>query len=157
MLWCSVFQDIITHHDVSIHLSVYHVYLCIYLSIMSIYLSCLPYHPSIYLSCLYIFLSIYLCVYLSFYLSIYLSFYLPIHLSIASIYQSNTGTINNSDNDLLTVSGAETGLVEETLDYRFYLYRHWSLYESMYHSSYIAAKLGVWSHVGMRKDDRYER
>jgi len=107
--------------------SIYHVYISFYLFYASTYL-----------------------ILLSMDLFIYLSIYL-LHLSI---YQSDTGTINNSDNDLLTVSGAETGLVEETLDYRFYLYRHWSLYESMYHSSYIAAKLGVWSHVGMREDDR---
>jgi len=132
-----------------------------YLSIYYVYLSIMSILPSIYLFIMSIYLSIYLSmrlsILLSFYLSILLPTYLSIYLSIASIYQSNTGTINNSDNDLLTVSGAETGLVEETLDYRFYLYRHWSLYESMYHSSYIAAKLGVWSHVGMRKDDRYER
>lgn len=125
---------------------------------MSIYLSCLSYLPSIYLSCLSI-MSIYLSmrlpflfIYLPIYPSVYATICPSIYLYIASIYLSNTGTINNSDNDLLTVSGAETGLVEETLDYRFYLYRHWSLYESMYHSSYIAAKLGVWSHVGMRID-----
>ncbi len=134
------------------------VYVSIYLSIYYVYLSIMSILPSIYLFIMSIYLSIYLSMRLSILLSFYLSVLLPIYLSIyllhLSIYQSNTGTINNSDNDLLTVSGAETGLVEETLDYRFYLYRHWSLYESMYHSSYIAAKLGVWSHVGMREDDR---
>ena len=106
----------------------------------------------------HVYISFYLFYASTYFFIIYGSIYLPIYPSIyciyLSIYQSDTGTINNSDNDLLTVSGAETGLVEETLDYRFYLYRHWPLYESMYHSSYIAAKLGVWSHVGMRKDER---
>lgn len=132
------------------------MYLYIYLFIMSIYVSIYHVYLTIHLSIYHVYISFYLFIYASIYPSIFLSiyFYLAIYLFHLSIYQSNTGTINNSDNDLLTVSGAETGLVEETLDYRFYLYRHWSLYESMYHSSYIAAKLGVWSHVGMREDDR---
>jgi len=33
-------------------------------------------------------------------------------------------------------------------EYRFMLYRHWSLYDSMYHSNYVAAKLRVWQDDG---------
>jgi len=33
-------------------------------------------------------------------------------------------------------------------EYRFMLYRHWSLYKSMYFSNYIAAKLGIWQSSG---------
>ena len=28
--------------------------------------------------------------------------------------------------------------------FRFMLLRHWSLYESMYYSNYVASKLGTW-------------
>ena len=31
------------------------------------------------------------------------------------------------------------------------LYRHWSLYESMYHSNYVMSKLEIWRNSG--KDD----
>lgn len=34
---------------------------------------------------------------------------------------------------------------------RFTLYRHWSLEHSMYHTSYVAAKLGIWREKGMSK------
>ena len=27
---------------------------------------------------------------------------------------------------------------------RFMMFRHWNLYDSMYHSSYVAGKLGIW-------------
>jgi hypothetical protein len=29
-------------------------------------------------------------------------------------------------------------------EYRFMLYRHWTLFDSMYHSPFIATKLGTW-------------
>lgn len=34
---------------------------------------------------------------------------------------------------------------------RFTLYRHWSLEHSMYHTSYVAAKLGIWREKGMSR------
>ncbi|WFC98739.1 DNA replication initiation factor cdc45 [Malassezia yamatoensis] len=34
---------------------------------------------------------------------------------------------------------------------RFILYRHWSLETSMYHTSYVAAKLGIWREQGISK------
>lgn len=34
---------------------------------------------------------------------------------------------------------------------RFTLYRHWSLETSMYHTSYVAAKLGIWRERGISK------
>ena len=34
---------------------------------------------------------------------------------------------------------------------RFTLYRHWSLESSMYHSSYVAGKLGIWKERGVSK------
>jgi cell division control protein 45 len=38
-------------------------------------------------------------------------------------------------------------------DYRFMLYRHWNLYDSMYYSRYIASKLGIWKHSGKQMLD----
>lgn len=34
---------------------------------------------------------------------------------------------------------------------RFSLFRHWNLYDSMYHSSYVANKLGIWQERGRKK------
>ena len=34
---------------------------------------------------------------------------------------------------------------------RFSLFRHWNLYDSMYHSSYVANKLGIWQARGRKK------
>jgi len=29
------------------------------------------------------------------------------------------------------------------------LYRHWTLFDSMYHSTYLATRLGIWQDVGV--------
>jgi len=31
------------------------------------------------------------------------------------------------------------------------LYRHWTLYESMFHSPYVATRLGIWKDTGRKK------
>ena len=31
-----------------------------------------------------------------------------------------------------------------TDELRFALFRHWTLYDAMFHSSYVASKLGIW-------------
>jgi cell division control protein 45 len=36
-------------------------------------------------------------------------------------------------------------------EYKFPLYRHWSIYDSMYHSQYLATRLGVWKEIGKKK------
>jgi hypothetical protein len=36
-------------------------------------------------------------------------------------------------------------------EFRFMLFRHWSLYDSMFHSSYVASKLGIWRERGRQK------
>ena len=42
----------------------------------------------------------------------------------------------------------EDGKITFEEEYRFMLYRHWSLYESMFHSNYVAARLGIWRTSG---------
>jgi len=34
---------------------------------------------------------------------------------------------------------------------RFMLFRHWTLYDAMFHSSYVAGKLGIWKEKGRQK------
>ena len=76
------------------------------------------------------------------------------------LYESICGAIKNEltddthrfkvgegDEEVL-VPGAETGVVSAGLEYHFYLYRHWSLYESMCYSNYLCGKLSVWNSKG---------
>lgn len=39
---------------------------------------------------------------------------------------------------------------------RFMLYRHWTLYDAMFHSSYVAGKLGIWKERGRKKTMEFE-
>lgn len=55
-----------------------------------------------------------------------------------------------SDAFNLNNSGEDTSLYIET-DYPFYLLRHWTLYDSMSHSSYISAKLRLYTEDGRRR------
>ena len=48
----------------------------------------------------------------------------------------------------VVVPGAQTGHIEEAKEYRFFLYRHWSLFDSMCYSPYVAAKLAAWQTHG---------
>ncbi|KDQ60671.1 hypothetical protein JAAARDRAFT_172739 [Jaapia argillacea MUCL 33604] len=41
--------------------------------------------------------------------------------------------------------------VRATEELRFMLFRHWNLYDAMYHSSYVASKLGIWKERGRKK------
>lgn len=41
--------------------------------------------------------------------------------------------------------------VRATEELRFTLFRHWTLYDAMYHSSYVANKLGIWRERGRKK------
>lgn len=41
------------------------------------------------------------------------------------------------------------------LEYVFMLYRHWNLYDSMYHTRSIAVKLGVWGHQGKKNLEQW--
>lgn len=46
---------------------------------------------------------------------------------------------------MVSVPGSENGHIQDGQEFRFFLYRHWSLLESMSHSFYIASKLSVYS------------
>ena len=41
--------------------------------------------------------------------------------------------------------------IRATDELRFLLFRHWNLYDAMYHSSYVASKLGIWRERGRKK------
>jgi cell division control protein 45 len=51
----------------------------------------------------------------------------------------------------VSIAGAQSGHIQETAEYRFFLHRHWPLYESMIHSSYIASRFTIWNSRGTAK------
>lgn len=57
--------------------------------------------------------------------------------------ESKTGTVLPSNPDDLRIRVTE--------ELRFTLFRHWTLYDAMYHSSYVANKMGIWRERGRRK------
>lgn len=63
--------------------------------------------------------------------------------SLIASASSTTTSINGSVSE-------ETSLYIET-DYPFYLLRHWTLYDSMSHSSYVSAKLRLYTDEGRRR------
>lgn len=52
------------------------------------------------------------------------------------------------------INGADPGPNDRSIraaeEMRFCLYRHWNLYDSMYHSSYLASKMRLWTERGRR-------
>lgn len=62
------------------------------------------------------------------------------------------------DRARLNVNRNEEGALQNTHvviksedEYRFMMFRHWSLYDSMYHSGYVSSKLGVWKDAGKKR------
>ncbi|KAH7107552.1 CDC45-like protein [Auriculariales sp. MPI-PUGE-AT-0066] len=49
------------------------------------------------------------------------------------------------------VLGADDSSIRPVEELRFTLYRHWGLYDAMYHSAYVANKLGIWKDKGRKR------
>jgi cell division control protein 45 len=41
--------------------------------------------------------------------------------------------------------------IQRTDELRFMLFRHWTLYDAMLHSGYVAGRLGIWKEKGRRR------
>ncbi|KAG0099842.1 hypothetical protein BGZ93_005601 [Podila epicladia] len=61
--------------------------------------------------------------------------------------RSGTG----GDDLIPQTTATEDGAIRCTDEYRFMMVRHWSLYESMYHSNYVASRLGIWREPGRKR------
>lgn len=68
-----------------------------------------------------------------------------------SVSNGADGAAGGDPAEMVSVSGSEHGHVQEGPEYRFFLYRHWSLLEAMQHSPYVAAKLSVWNSAGTNR------
>lgn len=69
-----------------------------------------------------------------------------------NIYR-NPANIQDAEDDFEIQSGQKplNSISIEYKDLRIMLYRHWSLYESLYYSNYIASKLGIWKEPGKHR------
>lgn len=41
--------------------------------------------------------------------------------------------------------------IQKSEELRFMLFRHWTLYDAMLHSGYVAGRLGIWKEKGRKK------
>jgi cell division control protein 45 len=57
---------------------------------------------------------------------------------------------NDGTGSLISLNPDDTS-VRTTDELRFMLFRHWTLYDAMYHSSYVASKLGIWKERGRKR------
>ncbi|KAG0006620.1 hypothetical protein BGZ65_005965 [Modicella reniformis] len=81
------------------------------------------------------------------------------YLDIVRIYKDESERLMSSEGQALNGrtedSGrglsTEEGTIQCTDEYRFMMVRHWSLYESMYHSNYVASHLGIWREPGRKR------
>ncbi|PWN48542.1 CDC45-like protein [Violaceomyces palustris] len=93
--------------------------------------------------------------------------YSAAYASEAFALEPNSGKANLDPWSVEAVTGASSSGGEEGMkrgadaddrsirvvnqELRFTLYRHWSLETSMYHTAYVAAKIGVWREKGMSR------
>ena len=73
-----------------------------------------------------------------------------------AIYYDEVSRLNpqpaDSENGhLISVNSDDDISVRTTEELRFMLFRHWTLYDAMFHSSYVAGKLGIWKEKGRQK------
>jgi cell division control protein 45 len=71
-----------------------------------------------------------------------------------SIYADEVARLNvappTSEHSLISLNPDDLS-IRPTEELRFMLFRHWTLYDAMYHSSYVASKLGIWKERGRKR------
>jgi cell division control protein 45 len=70
----------------------------------------------------------------------------------------NAGNTSLGDESSLPASlsstaekGADGKSIHFIEDFQLVLLRHWNLYDSLFHSTYVATKLGVWKEKGRQR------
>ncbi|KAL1746087.1 CDC45 family [Schizophyllum fasciatum] len=66
------------------------------------------------------------------------------------VFRLHPPTPNNPTHSLISLNPDDLS-IRTTDELRFMLFRHWTLYDAMFHSSYIASKLGIWKERGRKK------
>jgi cell division control protein 45 len=71
------------------------------------------------------------------------------------VSQKNVPEDNSADDesqDVKALTLAKPGMITfQPNEYSFFMYSHWNLIDSLFHSPYIATRLGVWKEPGKRK------
>ncbi len=71
-----------------------------------------------------------------------------------SVYNDEVARLNppppTGDKALISLNPDDAS-IRATDELRFMLFRHWTLYDAMFHSSYVASKLGIWQDKGRKK------
>jgi cell division control protein 45 len=57
----------------------------------------------------------------------------------------------NATSQELDLDDAILQTINFTSEFKIPLYRHWNLYDSIFHSRYIATRFAIWREVGMKK------
>ncbi|KAG6891331.1 hypothetical protein C0992_008785 [Termitomyces sp. T32_za158] len=74
----------------------------------------------------------------------------------SAIYDDEVSRLNPLPADAaLTSLNPDDASVRASDELRFLLFRHWTLYDAMFHSSYIASKLGIWKERGRQTQQPY--
>ncbi|KAG5717968.1 Cell division control protein 45 like protein [Termitomyces sp. T112] len=69
-----------------------------------------------------------------------------------AIYDDEVSRLNPIPPDgALTSINPDDASVRASDELRFMLFRHWTLYDAMLHSSYVASKLGIWKERGRKR------
>ncbi|KAG6874268.1 hypothetical protein C0995_001493 [Termitomyces sp. Mi166 len=69
-----------------------------------------------------------------------------------AIYDDEVSRLNPLSLDgALTSLNSDDASVRASDELRFMLFRHWTLYDAMFHSSYVASKLGIWKERGRKR------
>ncbi|KAF9122400.1 hypothetical protein BGX30_002027 [Mortierella sp. GBA39] len=79
------------------------------------------------------------------------------YLTITQTYKDESerlaraGALAEEQSGASRSSNVDDGAIRCTEEYRFMMVRHWSLYESMYNSNYVASRLGIWREPGRQR------
>ncbi len=72
-----------------------------------------------------------------------------------SVYYDEVARLNPAPpsalGDDLKAASPDDHSVYASYEFRFMMFRHWNLYDAMYHSSYVASKLGIWKERGRKR------
>ena len=79
----------------------------------------------------------------------YTKFFSDFKLEVLSLNRSKTSKMEVEDGLEIKISSDER--IVQTEDFIFPLYRHWNIFDSMYHSAYIASRLSIWNEKGRSK------
>lgn len=71
-----------------------------------------------------------------------------------AVYYDEVSRLNprpiQTDEPTISVESNDVN-IRATEELRFMLFRHWTLYDAMFHSSYVASKLGIWKERGRQR------